>query len=528
MRRFDPRSNEREQRIEQASKLTADVQEQIRLLDTILSEGLLEPIRSFRDLKDKQEFSTPLPVKPVPVALPPKPPMPAPSTLPPVVRSGVEQAVYSLTQTVIPTLRSRRRAKERAILRTADDIKRKRYMEELAQWTNQTQKIEAKAVRALADYAKQLTLWDEQRTEFLVKQDTYNQTVDDMRGLYGQGNTEAVEYLIAEDLKRFMILDGTTDIDFMLAYEPTAKILLVDYDLPNKKALPHYKEVKAVRDGPDTLKYVPVSDKWVRATYDSVLYQMTLLLIHRRFATDTAGHIYSIIFNGWVRSVDPTTGLDTHACILSVHVRRDEFMSLDLNRVDPKACFKSLKGVASTALVDLAPVRPIARLNKEDSRFIEAYGVVDSLDAKTNLASMDWQDFENLIREVFEKEFSRIGAEVRITQASRDGGVDAVVFDNDALRGGKIVIQAKRYAHTVGVSAVRDLYGTVQHEGAMKGILVTTASFGSDAYEFAKDKPLTLISGAELLSILERHGHSARINLAEARSLYRSGQGTPQ
>src|ERR1700728_1276146 len=137
---------------------------------------------------------------------------------------------------------------------------------------------------------------------------------------------------------------------------------------------------------------------------------------------------------------------------------------------------------------------------------------------------MDWQDFENLIREVFEKEFSRIGGEVRITQASRDGGVDAVVFDNDPLRGGEIVIQAKRYAHTVGVSAVRDLYGTVQHEGAMKGILVTTASFGSDAYEFAKDKPLTLISGAELLSLLERHGHSARIDLVEARSLYRGEQ----
>jgi restriction system protein len=87
------------------------------------------------------------------------------------------------------------------------------------------------------------------------------------------------------------------------------------------------------------------------------------------------------------------------------------------------------------------------------------------------------------------------------------------------LRGGKIVIQAKRYTNTVGVSAVRDLYGTVQHEGAMKGILVTTATFGSDAYEFARDKPITLISGAELLGLLERHGHRAKINLAEARAM---------
>jgi restriction system protein len=194
-------------------------------------------------------------------------------------------------------------------------------------------------------------------------------------------------------------------------------------------------------------------------------------------------------------------------------------MCLDLRRVDPKACFKSLKGVASSKLTDLTPVRPILKLNKDDARFVEAYAVAEAIDERTNLAAMDWQDFENLIREIFEKEFSRNGGEVKITRASRDGGVDAVAFDPDPIRGGKIVIQAKRYTNTVGVSAVRDLFGTVQHEGAMKGILVTTATFGSDAYEFAKDKPITLVSGAELLSILGRHGHNAKINLSEARAL---------
>ena len=48
-----------------------------------------------------------------------------------------------------------------------------------------------------------------------------------------------------------------------------------------------------------------------------------------------------------------------------------------------------------------------------------------------------------------------------MTQASRDRGVDALVFDPDPVRGGKYVIQAKRYTTTVDVSAVRDLYGTV-------------------------------------------------------------------
>lgn len=33
------------------------------------------------------------------------------------------------------------------------------------------------------------------------------------------------------------------------------------------------------------------------------------------------------------------------------------------------------------------------------------------------------------------------------------------------------------------------------NEGATKGILVSTADYGPDAYNFAKDKPLTLLNG---------------------------------
>lgn len=50
---------------------------------------------------------------------------------------------------------------------------------------------------------------------------------------------------------------------------------------------------------------------------------------------------------------------------------------------------------------------------------------------------MDWEDFEHLIRELFEKEFSQSGGEVKVTRTSRDHGVDAVAFDPDPLRGGK-------------------------------------------------------------------------------------------
>ena len=64
---------------------------------------------------------------------------------------------------------------------------------------------------------------------------------------------------------------------------------------------------------------------------------------------------------------------------------------------------------------------------------------------------------------------------------------------------------------------MRDLYGTTMNEGANKGILVTTTDYGPDAYKFASDKPLTLITGANLLHLLSKHGIKAKIDLREAR-----------
>jgi restriction system protein len=143
-----------------------------------------------------------------------------------------------------------------------------------------------------------------------------------------------------------------------------------------------------------------------------------------------------------------------------------------------------------------------------DKRFVEASDVLSGLDQRPNLMDLTFGEFEELITNLF----SRMGLESRLTQASRDGGVDCVAFDPRPIFGGKVVIQAKRYKGTVGVSAVRDLFGTVHNEGASKGILVTTSGFGQASFEFANGKPLELIDGANLLYLLAEHaGIEAKI-----------------
>jgi restriction system protein len=61
------------------------------------------------------------------------------------------------------------------------------------------------------------------------------------------------------------------------------------------------------------------------------------------------------------------------------------------------------------------------------------------------------------------------------------------------------------------------------NEGANREILVTTSAFGPDSYEFAKDKPISLVDGSNLVERLVRHGRSYRIDLAEARRLHEMG-----
>ena len=309
-----------------------------------------------------------------------------------------------------------------------------------------------------------------------------------------------------------------------LEYDAETKNLIVDYAMPAPDAIPTLRAVKYVQSR-DKHEESHLPDSKANSLYDRVLYQAVLRTQHELFECDTMGLVQSVVFNGIVSARDSATGHNATACILSVQATREEFKQIDLAHVDPKACFRKLKGVGSAKLCGLAAVAPIMEMSKDDRRFVASRDVVKTLEQGENLAAMDWEDFEHLIRQIFEREFAATGGEVKVTQASRDGGIDAVVLDPDPIRGGKIVIQAKRYTNVVGVSAVRDLYGALMNEGANKGILVTTSKYGPDAYSFSKGKPLTLLDGANLLHLLQKHGHQYRINLAEAKSVLKEREG---
>jgi len=353
------------------------------------------------------------------------------------------------------------------------------------------------------------------KQKFLDEQAENNAKIDALAAGVENGEQESViEHvtLVLEQSEYGDLFEKSFEVDF-LAEEKT---ILIEYELPSPDQMPTLKIVRFVASTGE-MRETHISDREQKTNFDAACYQICLRTIHEIFEADVTGNVKKVLFNGSTTYIDRTTGKDVTSCIMSILVDRTDFDAIDLMRVDPKACFKALKGVSGSSLSALAPIAPVMELNKEDRRFIEGRSAVHAVTEATNLAAMDWGDFEHLVRELFEKEFATRGGEVKITQASADGGVDAVAFDPDPITGGKIVIQAKRYTRTVGVSAVRDLYGTMQHESASRGILITTADYGPDAYQFAAGKPITLFTGANLLYLLEKHGYRAKIDLREAR-----------
>jgi restriction system protein len=294
---------------------------------------------------------------------------------------------------------------------------------------------------------------------------------------------------------------------YKIAYVPESRQVVCEYDLPTVEIVPSCKTYKYVKTS-DSISESARPATQIKMIYASVIAQMTLRTVHEIFESDDGRHVDTVVFNGLVDTVDPGSGRSIRPCLISLRTTRDTFLELDLRRVTPLACLTHLSAGVSKNPAELAPVRPVLEFNMVDPRYIAESDALSTLESRPNLMELSPGEFETLIQNLF----SKMGLDTKQTRPSRDGGVDCVAYDSRPILGGKVVIQAKRYRHTVGPSAVRDLYGTLQNEGASKGILVTTSGYGPSSFDFAQNKPIELIDGSQLLYMLAEHaGIEAKI-----------------
>jgi restriction system protein len=296
-----------------------------------------------------------------------------------------------------------------------------------------------------------------------------------------------------------------------IAYSPASRQLVIQLALPSLDVIPTARQYRYVKTRDEVVPTaMPETER--RRRYADLVAQVALRTLHEAFRASVGDVVESVVVNGHVASIDKRTGKPSNPCLVTVRTTRERFSELDLARVDPAECLKGLSASLSRSPAELIPVRPVIDFDMSDPRFVTEQQVLETLDTRPNLMELTPSEFESLITNLFEQ----MGLDTKLTQASRDGGVDCVAYDARPILGGKVVIQAKRYKNTVGVSAVRDLFGTMQNEGATKGILVTTSGYGQASHDFANGKPLELIDGGNLLYLLQEHaGIEAKIEVPE-------------
>ena len=97
---------------------------------------------------------------------------------------------------------------------------------------------------------------------------------------------------------------------------------------------------------------------------------------------------------------------------------------------------------------------------------------------------------------------SRAEAGQRVGQSGA-GGIDGII-NEDRLGLDVVYIQAKRWQGSVGSATVREFSGSLDMQGARKGVLMTTGTFSNDAKETVGRLPkkIVLIDGERLAQLM--------------------------
>lgn len=130
---------------------------------------------------------------------------------------------------------------------------------------------------------------------------------------------------------------------------------------------------------------------------------------------------------------------------------------------------------------------------KQEKLYAESVKIYDI----SQINSLSGTDFENYLKLLFEK----AGFNVRLTKKSKDFGVDLIL----ERVGERTIVQAKRYSHKVGISAIQEIISARKHYNIDSALVVTNNEFSNEAKILAKENDVMLADKIELQEMVERY-----------------------
>lgn len=326
-----------------------------------------------------------------------------------------------------------------------------------------------------------------------------NAEVEARRAAFETGETDAVEWFVGKVLDASVYPEGFPR-RYQVAYRPENRDVVVEFELPPQRVVPDVREYRYVKSK-KTVEPVPRPQTEVKRRYAKLVASVALRTLHEIFTATPGEVVEAVVFNGRVDTIDRATGKRVRPHLISVEAERSAFSELVLAEVEPAACLKHLNALVSPNPFDLEAVEPFIAFDLKRFRFAEDMGTIADLDSRRNLLQLTPTEFEHLVKELF----AAMGAEAWRTVPSKDGGVDAVATSKNLFFGGVCLIQAKRWTGLVGLDAVHALTGVMADHNATTGVLVTTSWFGRASEQFAQRNRITLINGAELKNLVKQY-----------------------
>ena len=334
-----------ESMINKASELTDQRQNEINDLKNILNNCLENKVNISKDsFKNKLKFNIKKPIEPGLKSIPKKPKKP-----------NEENYIPEITL-LDKILRFKKNKKERI----AKDLYQKAknsYETKIVEWEDKKESI-IKNNREIEDkYQIDLKNWQEEKIKFEKKQAIINEQIEEK---FDRKDNDIIERYFNEVILKTNY-PNIISKNFKVQYNSNDRSLILDFHLPSKKDLPNIKEVKYIKSR-DEFKEKTLSKSDFRELYDDVLYQTSLLTINNLFNKDEMNFLDYIIYNGRVQTIDGATGHIIDPCLISVKVKKEDFLNINLDLVTPKDWFKENKTGGSIRMYKMVPVEPIKEI----------------------------------------------------------------------------------------------------------------------------------------------------------------------
>lgn len=148
--------------------------------------------------------------------------------------------------------------------------------------------------------------YQNKKEKFLKNQDEKNKKIEEDRNKYIQGDIQQIENYFEYVIEN-IYMPSEVIKDYEIQYLKEHKTLIVSYYLPNADTVPRTIQHKYISTRNEIDKIV-LTDKKFEKFYNDIVYMCCLKTINDVFNSDDNNNIDNIVYNGWIKYIDKSTG----------------------------------------------------------------------------------------------------------------------------------------------------------------------------------------------------------------------------